>query len=339
MTLKKEGFMNQNQQKIIRKLKTPPKYLKKDIHHWADYLELLCMVNMDGVVSKNDFIDRIRNLAGKNSDDNEEGEKDERATKYSEKFERYANDYFQVIEYRHNAFKAYYPFKLSEDSERIELIENITNQHRFYFFLLYCSTLGYCDSYSNKLTSLFELVSVRVMKNILPSQAECFFFGSSNIEDLQSASNFYDRLAELVNTLGEHISSHLSPESLSKYHKGDGGLDIYGFVRLGDTLRHFPIYFAQCACTPEWLSKQNSSKRGRWNNFMTFAVTPLNIIFIPFSFRSANGEWHEQYKIEDSILMDRQRLIYNFDYCIDEFSQMPLFEIIDEILDCKEELV
>lgn len=177
------------------------------------------------------------------------------------------------------------------------------------------------------------------MKNILPPQAECYFFGSSNVSDLQSATTFYNRLEQLVERLGEHITPQLTPDSLSKFNKGDGGLDIYGFIKFGDNLRHFPLYFAQCACTPEWVSKQNSSKRGRWGNFMTFSVTPVNFIFIPFSFRSATGEWHEQHKIEDSVVIDRQRLVHNFDYCLKEFPEMPIFEIIDEILNCKEEIV
>jgi hypothetical protein len=328
------------QTEIIKKLGVIPKKAKKDFHYWADYIEILCLINKDGITSQNDFIDRLKKQ--RDEEDSEEFDKVEKNSKKNERVSLFAEDCFKLLESRVSTFKNYYPFIISEDNKSIHLKNPIDLQQKIYLFLLMSSSLGYFETFNSELTSSFERLSLGALKNILPPRiSKSFIFGSSNIEKIEDETErnnlFWDKLQGLTTTLKEKVN--ITKEQLSKNHKGDGGLDLVAWIDLGDNNRHFPMYFCQCACTPEWNIKQNSIKFDRWNNFMSFSNYPLNIIFIPFAFRSSNGDWHEEYLIEKTILFDRQRLLYNFKGIENEFLEYESSNIIDQIVTQKESVV
>src|SRR5687768_11122497 len=45
------------------KLDRTPRAPKFDVHVWADYVELLCLFNVDGEISRIDVVDRVRERA------------------------------------------------------------------------------------------------------------------------------------------------------------------------------------------------------------------------------------------------------------------------------------
>lgn len=325
---------------IIDKLGKTPKKAKKDFHYWADYIEILCLINKDGIVSQNDFIDRLKK--DRDIEDSEDFDKAEKNSKKNEKASLFAEDCFKLLESRVTAFKEYYPFSISEGNKSLHFTNNVALKQKIYLFLLMSSNLGYFANFNNELTSSFERLSLGALKNILPlNNSKSFIFGSSNIEKIEDETErnnfFWDKLQVLAQTLKESVI--VPKEDLSKHHRGDGGLDLVAWVDLGDNNRHFPLFFCQCACTPEWNTKQNSTKFDRWNNFMSFSTYPLNIIFIPFAFRSANGDWHEEYLIEKSVLFDRQRLLSNFQSSENEFLEYESNDIIEQIITHKESVV
>jgi hypothetical protein len=314
-----------------------PDYKKKDSHHWADFIELLCLLNKDNSVSQTDFLDRTS--PQRDIEDSEDFGGGRKNYELNETKSRDAEDYFRVIDYRVSAFKNHYPFELSIDKRIISLKSNLTNSNKLYLSLLFSSLLGPFKNYKSKLTSSFELISQHALKKILPANANSILFGSSNIESENDDANslFWNKLIKLAGHIKENVK--IKKEDLSKYNKGDGGLDIYAWIDLGDNNKHFPIFFCQCACTPEWVKKQNSSKYDRWDNFISLSTYPLNIIFIPYSFRNASGDWHEFHQIEKSIIIDRERLIYCFDENEDKFMEFESSKVIEEVLKLKESIV
>ena len=326
---------------FLKKLQKPPKKAKKDFHYWADYIELLCLINQDGVFSQNDFIDRIKST-NRELEDSEDFDGDKKNIDENEESDLFAEDCFKILEYRATSFNDYYPFTLSDSKKNIHIVNPLSDKHKIYLFLLFSSNLGYFNESKSELTSSFERLSFEALNNILPSpNSKRYLLGSSNIEKIvdeeQKISSFWDKLNLLATNIKENVT--IKKEAFSKYHKGDGGLDIVGWIELGDSNPHFPLFFCQCACTPEWVGKQNSSQYNRWSNFISLSTYPLNLIFIPFSYRSSNGDWHEPYLIEKSILMDRLRLIYNFIPSEAKFKEFESFKVIEKILQQKESIV
>lgn len=315
---------------------TLPNYKKKDSHHWADFIELLCLLNKDGVISQTDFLDRTS--PQRDIEDSEDFGGSRKNIEINETKSQDAEDYFKVIDYRVSTFKSHYPFELSDDKRLISLKSNLTNSNKLYLSLLFSSLLGPFKRFKPELTSSFELLSQHALKKILPANSKSVLFGSSYIEveedEVKSSSLFWDKLNQLAGHIRETVK--IKKEDLSKYNKGDGGLDIYAWIDLGDSNKHFPLFFCQCACTPEWTKKQNSSKYARWDNFISLSTYPVNIIFIPFSFRSATGDWHEHYQIEKSIVIDRERLIYCFVESEGKFKEFQSSKVIEAVLKFKE---
>lgn len=315
---------------------TLPNYKKKDSHHWADFIELLCLLNKDGEMSQTDFLDRTG--PQRDIEDSEDFGGLRKNIEINETKSQDAEDYFKVIDYRVSTFRAYYPFELSVDKRMISLKPNLTNSNKLYLSLLFSSLLGPFKKYKSELTSSFELLSQEALKKLLPANSKSILFGSSNIQveedEIKSSSLFWDKLNQLAGHIRETVK--IKREELSRYNKGDGGLDIYAWIDLGDTNKHFPLFFCQCACTPEWTKKQNSSKYARWDNFISLSTYPANVIFIPFSFRSATGDWHESYQIEKSIVIDRERLIYCFIESEKKFKEFRSARVIEEVLKYKE---
>lgn len=315
---------------------TIPNYNKEEHHHWADYIELMCLLNKDGITSQTDFLDRTS--PQKDVEDSEDYRGSKKNIDLNETTSQDAEDYFRVLEYRVSAFHKYYPFRLSDNGKSIYLISSLTDDHKLYLSLLFSSLLGPFKEFKPELTSSFELISQHALKRLLPVNSKSFIFGSSNIDNASTEKEAHSLLWEKLHQLASNIKESvvIKKENLSQYNRGDGGLDIYAWVDLGDSNQHFPLFFCQCACTPEWVKKQNSSKFDRWSNFISFSTYPLNIVFIPFSFRSATGEWHKSYHIEKSILVDRQRLLYCFQEDENKFLMMESFKAVDHILKIKE---
>src|ERR1051325_7740721 len=112
---------------IVNLQKKPgyPKYLS---YHWADYIELLCLANRDGEISKADLNDRFpereKDLKEGDPEDMAELENLEKeeglSTKRSEipdKWETRLDDWFKIIRVRSAAYQDAYPFQLTDENE------------------------------------------------------------------------------------------------------------------------------------------------------------------------------------------------------------------------------
>jgi hypothetical protein len=312
-------------------------------HIWADYIELLCLVNVDRMISKADLLDRIqerKDLGGEIDGDEEEKDLDVEPSlaAVDDKFVRQVEEWFQHLEYRAHVFNEFYPFYQSPDY-LFRLREEITKEHLLYFFLLLSSSLRYIKGRKSLLTGCFEVISARALKAALPKGAEVHLFGSSN--PIKARTRYKGHLWHKINQLARDIGEKvIVPESeFSKYNVGDKGLDVVGWVPLGDKASGLLLVFGQCACTEDWVKKQHSSHASAWRSTMTFIAPPSNMAFIPFCFRNIDGSWHKARNIYESIVVDRQRLIYllrdNYHTFILE---VPCFEAVEKVLQQQEYL-
>lgn len=329
--------------KYLEKLNYSPNCNREDFYKWADYVELKCLANKDGIYSVSNFIDDVRPRAedlGEGDFEEIEEERENKITKAQkfDKWEIFSKEIFNLLEVRAKTFEEFYPYELSNNNLSIKLSNSIGIKERLYFFLLFSANLQFTGDFTNSLTSSFEYMSREVLKNFLPKSAIIKVFASSNIEEKKSwvinESRFWDKLKFLEDFLKSRIL--IEEEGVSKYNRGDGGLDLVAIVPVGDEQSHFPIIFAQCSCSGEdWIKKQAEIKRDIWQQRLQLNTIPQYFMFIPQNYRTCNGNWFRSDNLRDTVLIDRQRILKNFKK-INKFKKYSSYKIVKSIIESKE---
>ena len=323
---------------FLEKLRSLPECRNDEFYRLADYIELKCLVHLDGQYSLAEFVDdatgRATDLGEGDFEDNVETNKLPNAQR-NDKWETIAQDSFRVIKSRISLFGDFYPFILSENHRAVILKES-TEKVKLYIFLLLCSNLKYSIKFKGDLTSSFESACLEVCKRILP-KADLHLFGSSNSEVSKTewkSTKLWDKLKWMEDFLKEEL--RINEDDISKYDKGDRGIDIIGKSTLGDGLTNFPIYFGQCACSPkQWPEKQESMKDDSWFELIRLSSKPNCFMFIPHSYRNATGEWHDRTKFKRTAIFDRFRILKNMGGS-DTLSKLSSSALINEMINIKE---
>jgi hypothetical protein len=308
------------------KMDSLPSAIKHDAHVWVDFIELLCLVNIDRTAVRGDVLDRVRSFdddlpegvdpdTDETNDDSSledaflenSGISDHSPAATNDKWAGYADGWFRHLSYRSKAFHEAYPFTLASTADVLQLKENLTAAQKLYIFLLLCANLRYCIKSKSALTKTFEQLSKEAMKSFLSNKAEVYIFGTSETDDKKYSGNLYQKIEKLAKDLGEIVTAKESDFPPSD--TGDGGLDLVAWVSMGDTNSHRMVVFGQCACTDEWPAKQHSSGADRWRGHLTLSSGITNVLFIPHCFRGADGEWHKKSDIS-SVMVDRQRFLF-----------------------------
>lgn len=333
-------------------LESLPRESKFHAHSWVDYIELLCLLNEDRQISREDVLSRIRDRRdlGEGLDDSEAdpdvvtpveaaGRVDITAAEEKDVHELRAASFFRHLQYREGVFGSFYPFKLSEEGDVLYAKERLSLRHRFYVFLLISSNLRYVvNTQWNTLTSSFESVSREALRKLMPETAQVHIFGKNILRHGRYRGNKWRKINRLKDDLYEELK--VKEHHYDSYDLGDQGLDLVAWVPFGDSINGILIAFAQCACTAsEWSRKQSSSSALAWNSTLTFMVFPTNFAFIPICFRDGSGNWHQPQKIHGSVVVDRVRLIYLLKDSYELFRTEPSREIVDRILKKREALV
>lgn len=303
-------------------------------HAWADYIELLCLVNLDREFSKADLVDRIqeRKDLGESQDDPDDDASVRPATIGDRRRQR-IDDYFRHLRFRESAFAEFYPFSLTRNRIVLRMYEPLSAKQRFYVFLLLSANLRYVKIHTDAITNCFEVVSGEALKQLLPEGAEVHIFGPRH-GGSRYTGGLWDKINLLAGDLKEIVVA--LEDEFSSQDTGDGGLDLVGWVPMGDEAPSRLLVFGQCACTPEWESKQYSSSALNWRSYINFTAPPTNIAFIPFCFRRTDGRWHKKRLISETTLIDRQRLLYllrNADVIIESH---PCHELVQRALEQRE---
>lgn len=313
---KKKKPLSEKYKSFFFRLNNLPSCGKDEYYSWADYVELRCFTNKDGMYSVKEFIDEARPRAedlgqGDFEDTRLDKIKKRSKSELNDKWERRASNIFKIIEHRVNVFGDYYPFTLSSSGKVLELKYVNFLKHNLYLYLLFCANQPYTDDFGNELTSGFEVIGLNVIKQLLPPHGEARLFGSSNIESDTSkevGSTLWKKLEFIRDFLFEDLK--VTKQDIGKYDKGDRGLDIIAKVPVFDGESHFPTYFAQCSCSAkDWVDKQYNTHHESWSNLVIFRLRPKRYMIIPQAYRDATGQWHDRTKIYQNVLIDRQRIV------------------------------
>ena len=312
-----------------------------DAHAWVDYIELMCLLNPDQEVSKNDVSERIKkgkDLGEGTVDDvaEEEADTDMSVPEMSDKELLRVEDLFSHLRYREDAFGRGYPFRLSNDGDTLFVRKPMTLRQKLYISLLLSANIAYLTRGASKLTSSFEIISSVALKELLPESAQVHVFGSNSARRYSRyQGNVYAKIKKLAEDLNEVLL--LEEGDLPPASSGDEGLDLVGWVPWSDSAPGMLLVFGQCACTKEdWVSKQHSSSAQAWSGKIRFTARPSNIAFIPVCFRKPDGAWHKRGDIHESIVVDRLRLLHLLRDKIEVFKKQPSFEIVEEAIKQRE---
>ena len=189
-----------------------------DPHHLADYTELLCRVNSDGIVGQADVADRLRERRDLGEDvlapEPTRAESSDAATKQ-------VVDIFRHLAYRSGAFAAKYPFTLRPD-EALERTADLDECQRDYIFLLLASSLGRVARRGwATLTAGMEFVAVEAFRAWLPPSWEVHHFGTA-AGDGPFRATLYENTVTLASRLQEDVGR--KPRNFALATMGMAGL-------------------------------------------------------------------------------------------------------------------
>lgn len=294
---------------MLKNLDSPPNRKNTD-YLQADYIELLCLVNEERIISTGDIQTRYTSdcdfdsVSREDWRENLEIELDE--AEMSDKLSNRIEELLRHLSFRQLAFGELYPFSVSDDLSRIQLRSGLDEHHRLYVYLLMASCLRHYDkSNQTQIAYSFENISAEALKEYVGDHADVHIF--SNRSAGRYAGQFREKIKKLSIDLHERLAN--ADELLSTTHSGDGGLDIVGWFETNDNTPGKLLVFGQCACTEKWDEKLHSSGYKKWKSFIDLSIEPVNAIFIPYFFRDSGGKWYEKHRIQMSLLVDRLRIM------------------------------
>ncbi|GAA2579511.1 hypothetical protein GCM10010435_65830 [Winogradskya consettensis] len=283
---------------LIDDLSDPPG--DSDLHYWADWAELLCITASAGMLSDSDLAEEIERQRSTGSGNQ---------ASQNDKFQRHAREVFNYLAGRALRYDDTYPFELSANG-RILTKRSLTDPRIVYLFLLVCSSFKYVPrSAMVSLAGRFEWLCLAAAKLSLPSEAEVHLFGKN---PLGVPSRYVGSLVNKLNQLADDLCevAVFKPAKFKAGNTGDWGLDIVAWLPSGDRAVGRMILFGQCACTAEWVTKQQTVGDNRWNKIISITVPPVAVCYIPFDFRDPSGDWYNEHQIFRSYIVDRWRLMY-----------------------------
>ena len=284
-------------------------------HIWADWAELLCLTSADSSLARGELDDRMQEreeIEGEIDADTwrgaREDEPDLPPVTLGDRHRRYVTDIFAQLQYRHQIFGGDYPFEFSDTRATLSL-RRLTNRRMLYLFLLLSASQRYIAlGRRRSLTDAFERTAADAIRSLLPDSAEMHLFGTSAPPGSRYRGLLHRKIERLAGDLGDRPL--VSADDFATNDRGDGGLDIVGWVPVGDRLGARLILFGQATCTLQWRLKQSEAGFDRWRRRIDFAAQPRSVMCIPFSYRTSSGAWHRRLEIEDVVFLDRERMMW-----------------------------
>lgn len=320
-----------------------PKEPKYSTHHYADWVELLCVTDLDGEMDEA----RVREEAQQQSEDlGEDGlavmrddaaDAEQGKAAKQDRWHRLVTDWFAHLRFRAAEFGPAYPFELIPGENRIKLKPGHTTAHQLYLALLMSANLRCFKQQQSDLTASFELICLELFRVISPPAAEVHLFGANKLNhDIYSGGKLWDKIGKLADDLHERVlieERHFSPRD-----SGDNGLDLVAHLPCGDKNPGKILWFGQCACTTEWVQKQDSSSGTAWREVIHLTSVPLNVICIPFCLRNTDGTWHQPQDQRGHVMMDRPRILYLLRNREDRLKPLPAIAAVAELLSTKSDV-
>ncbi len=311
----------------LKKLKFPDS--SADINHWADVIEFYCLLSRDGVITIADVVDRIIDARGGDVsaaaedvleiEDLEElehslavdGDEDLSTSTDGAKrdeIESRVKGYFEFLQSRAILYANSYPFQI--DGGRIFVKKVTSSEIYLYVALLVSSLLLFVEKkWVHSLGHKFEHLCGPAFETLLPTGAHAHLFGAGANNGGIFNGTFFQKVAKLAELLNLNTKPKFNKDAVSPHNVGDGGLDWVGFYDFKDTESFLPIFFGQCACGEDWVTKQFDAHPDKWKNYIDFENSYLSYHFIPRSIRSQLGKWADPLDLYNVVIIDRLRLI------------------------------
>lgn len=262
----------------------------QDTYTRADFVELLTLNNPDRLLTRDQFLDYLRDGSVNNRKatigDNE------------------ADDIFTQLAWREAAFGDAYPFRLVHRNRALEYRE-MEGIKGGYIFLLLCANLPLLEGNHHPWTNGFERFVAIALRSwwVLPAIVKAFGKGLSDYEGQK-----WERMNQLAADLGGHGS--YSQESFRRGDNGDGGIDLAAWREFDShERRNMAGVLVQCACSRgDWPGKQSEASSER---LLNMHVKPAwqTVMCIPQCFRNNQGKWAYDGEVAALILLDRLRLL------------------------------
>lgn len=291
-------------------------------HLMADYLELALLYRVRDEISMSDAI----SFASQGQGDLEDvGDQDEDAfqeisseepnysflssAEKNAREQEVAADWFRHIKYRASAFGDLYPFVL-DGSNVFSVKAKLNEKHLIYSYLLLCSRLKIFKQQERfLLANYFERLCATVLQGFMVKGSTVRIFGMGSDD---RKTHFGVRLKDAISKLAAELNEapiNTSIDAIATNNRGDGGLDIVGYTKLGDNNPSHLVFFGQCASRmTEWPEKQLEAHPIHWQKYIYCIHPPANLVFIPVCFRGADGAWADSNKVTANILFDRLRI-------------------------------
>ena len=308
-------------------------------HHWADYVELLALTNLDGEFSRDDLLERWKGqddiaAPAETLDDDDppllpsfgasKGDVDDRRRQV-------ADDVFAHLDYRARTFDAAYPFEVHTGSLGRLRRRRASKRRQLYVFLLLASSLRNVPiKRRSSFTSPFERLAAEVLRAWLPKGAEVHPFGTGDSRS-RYRGTMWQKLETLSSDLNERIG--VDESSFAPTDTGDLGLDVVAWLPLGDTEPSLPVWFAQVTCQKDWKAKQYESGKA-WESYLSMRAPRGNLLFVPYCFRDAAGRWYDPKWPVAAVVLDRQRVLWLL-RAAKSIKSIP-YELITEIMRFRE---
>ncbi len=296
----------------------------------TDELELRLLLSNEDFLSRSEIESLIiseNNINEGNGDENEDNsDNDEKDIEKTDKIWNSALPHFQM---RVNTalLSTYYPFDFKES--RLILKENWKDkpEYKLYLNLLIASRLKHVNR-SSRLTLAYnfeEICRIATAEWLPGFDFKLFSLQSDDRRDCFD-TNLRGALVKLANFIGEEPHE----KQINKLHAaGDKGLDLVGVRRLSDGQQGGIVIFGQCKAKSQDFEKEVLEAHPiNFNRYMTFSNNPINMFFIPASYRNDNNDFIKEKPVENCLFVDRQRLLSMIkSECI---SKMPLssFELV-----------
>ncbi len=306
---------------------------KYNYHLYADYVEIVCLFT-DGYVSKEDIIDRLTDEGVQFSpeDNTLDGETGLRETEISDAQEGWINTIYELIFERTESFGASYPFDV--DDIGIKLIEDEKTQIQLlYLYLLISSSLKYFKKVQSILTSEFEVLSGKVLKEYLPEKAIVKQFGYN--------SDYYGNAITKIRKLAIELNIETDDYELnqiSDYNSKEEGLDIIGWIPFEDKNPNLLIVLGQCGCGKEWDSKKFETSR--YENFYHFyKQPPIHTLFVPYALSNMDGKFYQSKDIiKPTLIFERGRML-EYSHNVDFINSFQSNKIVEKCIEYCEDIV
>lgn len=304
---------------MLDALELPPK--SADPLFWTDFIELKALIHPDRCYSRGDLmalLKRTRDTATDRSDHADHGESRWR-------------DVTGFCQTRIAEFDDTYPFRVSEDGDTIELIDDITSEQAAYLSLLLSALMRHVPKKRyGEVARFFELVSQVVFCQLMPEGAEVHPTWAHGGPQAHYKGTLFEKMKQVAGDI--RCTANFEERDFKANDTGDGGIDIVAWHPMADAREGIPVAFAQCGCSKDdWKFKQLEASPAKHRRNLPAMHPWATYYFMPLDLRHPDGDWAYKSDIVETIIVDRLRLL-RLSRQYDLFGQWPPLPLLKEVM-------